>query len=204
MPAGASMAATTSASAASWAPVSARTSGRAPTIEVRGRTGAWSAYSSSSSPRPSSRRAPAWSQPVAEARSLTRAGPAASASSAARWRVPSRASPARASRPAAVMDARSDRRGPIRRPLPVPVPGGSTSARPRAGVDTYSRATQSPRFTSSGGTSASSADSGSASFSGGTSLCSATSTTTPRMRRRANGTTSIEPTPTPPIPSPRR
>ncbi len=52
----------------------------------------------------------------------------------------------------------------------MPVPGGSTSASPRAGVDTYSRATHSPSRTSASGTSASSAESGSTSRSGGSSL----------------------------------
>ena len=95
-----------------------------------------------------------------------------------------------------VMAARSERFGRSGRPAPVPVPGGSTSASPRAGVETYSRATHSPSATSDCGTSASSAAIGSASRSGGSSLSSATSTTTPSSRRRPNGTTSMLPTPT--------
>ena len=84
------------------------------------------------------------------------------------------------------------------------MPGGSTSARPRAGVEQYSSATHRPRRTSAAGTSASSADSGSASRSGATSLSEAVEVTTPRIRRRPNGTTSTLPTPTPAWSAPRR
>jgi hypothetical protein len=86
-------------------------------------------------------------------------------------------------------------RGRARWVAPVPVPGGSTSANPRAGVEQYSSPTHSPSRTSSGGTSASSARSGVASRSGASSLRSARSTTTPRIWRRANGTITTLPTP---------
>ena len=70
---------------------------------------------------------------------------------------------------------------------PVPVPGGSTSCRPREGVEQYSRATQRPSPTSSGGAPASSASIGSASRSGGSSEASASSTTTPSSAPRPEG-----------------
>ena len=63
---------------------------------------------------------------------------AASASSAARWRAPIRAPSRSGASPAGVIVARSERLGRSGRPAPVPVPGGSTSASPRAGVETYS------------------------------------------------------------------
>ena len=188
---------TISPSARSWGPVRAATSRVAPICRTVGRRPGSIERSSTTRARRSSRRIPAWSMPASRARELTRQGPAASVSSAARWRSPSRSpgSPS-AARPASVSDAASERRGAIGRPAPVPVPGGSTRASPRAGVDTYSRATHSPSRTSSGGTSASSAESGSASRSGGSSDASATSTTTPSIRRPPKGTTSIDPTPT--------
>ncbi len=98
----------------------------------------------------------------------------------------------------------SDLRAAVGFAAPVPVPGGSTSESPRAGVDTYSCATHSPSRTSSGGTSDSSAEIGSARRSGGSSLSSATSTTTPSMRRLPNGTVSTLPTPTPSMALPSR
>ena len=80
-----------------------------------------------------------------------------------------------------------------------PPPGGSTSRRPREGVEQYSRATQRPSRTSSAGTPVSSASIGSASRSGGISEVSASPTTTPSMRCRPNGTRTTLPTPTPAI-----
>ena len=134
-----------------------------------------------------------------------RRGPAASARSAACWRAPSRAaSSGEMTRPASVSSTRSELRGRSGLPLPVPVPGGSTSASPRAGAEQYSRASQRPRRTSAAGTWASSARRGSARRSGGSSLSSAMPTTTPSSRRRPNGTTSMLPTPTPGRSTPRR
>jgi hypothetical protein len=137
-----------------------------------------------------------WVQPVRRASAAAPSGAATSASSAARWRAPIRTPSRSAPSPAGVISARSERLGRSGRPAPVPVPGGSTSASPRAGVDTYSRATQRPSATSDCGTSASSAAIGSASRSGGSSLSGATSTTTPSSRLRPKGTTSMLPTPT--------
>ena len=103
--------------------------------------------------------------------------------------------PESAASPAGVISARSSSLARTVRPAaPVPVPGGSTSCRPREGVEQYSRATQRPSSTSSGGAPASSASSGSASRSGGSSERSASSTTTPRMRRGPNGTRTTLPT----------
>ena len=64
-----------------------------------------------------------------------------------------------------------------------PVPGGSTRSRPRAGVEQYSRATQSASSTSSGETPASSAAIARPSAPAAA-RCSATSTTTPSRRWR--------------------
>ena len=84
---------------------------------------------------------------------------------------------------------------------PVPVPGGRVSPSPRAGVEQYSSPTQRPSSTRSGGTPASSASKGSASFASGTSLESARPTTTPFTRCLPKGTTSTDPTSTPSIDS---
>ena len=121
---------------------------------------------STTSPRASRRRIVARSDPAALARSARRcrarrerpqhrplaqaerASPSASAPRPVLGRAPPRARSAGA------------RAGPR---APVPVPGGSASPRPRAGVEQYSSPTQRPSSTSSGGTPASSASSGSAS-----------------------------------------
>ena len=95
---------------------------------------------------------------------------------------------------------RGARCGPRPHPWPPLVPGGSTSSSPRAGVEQYSRATQSPSSTCSAVAPASSAAIGSASRSGASSDSLARPTTTPRIRCRPNGTSSTLPTPT----SPRR
>ena len=93
-----------------------------------------------------------------------------------------------AARPASVSPACSELRGRSGRPEPVPVPGGSTRASPRAGAEQYSRASQRPRRTSAGGhVGLQSARSGSASRSGGRSLSSARSTTTPEEAPRPEG-----------------
>ncbi len=135
-------------------------------------------------------------QSVRLASAAAPSGAPVSSSSAAFCFAPMRIPSCSAASPAGVIAARRDRFGRSGRPAPVPVPGGSTSASPRAGVDTYSRATHSPSATSDCGTSASSAAIGSASRSGGRSLSAATSTTTPSSRLRPNGTTSMLPTPT--------
>ena len=150
-------------------------------------------------PRRSRLRSVACPRPATRATDAALAGPAASASSAARWRAPSAAAPLRpsAARPA-VGELGAQRAPRAQRPrrAPVPVPGGSTSARPRAGVEQYSSATQRPSRTSSrrdvglerrqrldeplrrAGRSA-----------------RPRSTTTPSSRRRPNGTTSTLPDP---------
>ena len=117
------------------------------------------------------------------------ARPAAPAArSAARWRGPRRVAVAErgpAGRGGAAPRSRAWARS---RARAGPTPGGSTSSSPRAGVEQYSRAIQRPSRTSSGVAPAASASIGSASRSGGSSLDSATSTTTPITRRRPNGT----------------
>ena len=138
-----------------------------------------------------SRRRVARSEPTAAASSGADISPrATSASSTARCFTPSRSPPSSAASP-----GRQDLgpqleswRARCGRRAPVPVPGGSTSERPREGVEQYSRATQRPSSTSSGGAPASSASIGSASRSGGSSEDSASSTTTPSSRRGPNGT----------------
>ena len=89
------------------------------------------------------------SEPTAAASSAADISPARSASSTARCLAPSRPPPLSASSPAGRISARSStlERTCGRR---VPVPGGSTSCRPREGVEQYSRATQRPSRTSSG------------------------------------------------------
>ena len=181
-------------SAAAWALVSSTFPARAPTRSTRGRRGGCAAFTRRTNPRRSRLRSVEWSAPARRATAVTAAGPLLSVSSAARWRCPSRVVEASAWRPSSVSAARSERRGITGRPDPVPVPGGSTSARPRAGVDTYSRATHRPRPTSASGTSASSAASGWVRRSRAISLSSASPTTTPSNRRRPKGTTSTLPT----------
>ncbi len=110
-----------------------------------------------------------------------------------------------ASSPFSVACTSSSTSGRTRRAsAPVPTPGGSTRPSPRAVVEQYSSPTQRPSPTSSGGTPASSASSGSARRSCGRSLRSASPTTTPTTRRRPNGTTRTDPTSTPLIASGRR
>ena len=117
----------------------------------------------------SSRRRTTRSAPTAAARSAADISPPPrSASSTARCLTPSRSPPLSAASPAGAISARSSTRERTRWP-PVPVPGGSTSCRPREGVEQYSRATQRPSSTSSGGAPASSASIGSARRSGGSS-----------------------------------
>ena len=111
---------------------------------TRGRRGASAALSSRISPRRSRLRSVACVQPVRRASAAAPSGAPASASSAAFWRAPIRRALCSAASPAGVIAARSERFGRSGRPAPVPVPGGSTSASPRAGVETYSRATHSP------------------------------------------------------------
>ncbi len=118
---------------------------RAHARRLRGRRGASAAFSSRTRPRRSRRRSVEWSQPARRASAAAPSGAAARAPRAPpRWRAPIRAPSASAAAPAGVSAARSERLGRSGRPAPVPVPGGSTSARPRAGVETYSRATHSP------------------------------------------------------------
>ena len=74
---------------------------------------------------------------------------------------------------------------------------GETSESPRAGVEQYSTAIQPASSTRSTGSSASSTSRGSTSRSSATSDSSAIPTTTPSTSRWPNGTTSIDPTPTP-------
>ena len=74
--------------------------------------------------------------------------------------------------------------------------GGSTSESARAGVEQYSPAIHSARSTSSRGTESSRTPVGVTSFSGGTSVRSASPTTTPSSAWRPNGTRTIEPTST--------
>ena len=153
-------------------------------------------------PLPSSRRRVVRSEPAIAASSRASRGPAASARSTARWRIPSRSPPVSAASPSGVASTSSSTSGRTRRAsAPLPVPGGSTSPSPRAGVEQYSSPTQRPSSTSSGGTPASSASSGSARRFAGSSLRSAIPTTTPFTRRRPKGTTSTDPTSTCPIDS---
>ncbi len=156
-------------------------------------------------PRCSSRRRIWRSEPTALASSGPDISPARSASRTARCLTPSRSPPLSAASPAGRISARSSRLDRTARPpAPVPVPGGSTSCRPRAGVEQYSRPTQRPSLTSSGGAPASSASIGSASRSGGSSEASASSTTTPSRRLGPKGTRTTLPTSTPSIASGRR
>ncbi len=131
--------------------------------------------------------------------------PSASASSTARCFTPSRSPPSSAASPAGRISARSSVLARTVRPeRPLPVPGGSTSERPREGVEQYSRATQRPSATSSAVAPASSASIGSASRSGASSEDSASSTTTPSIFRGPNGTRTRLPTSSPFIASGRR
>ena len=72
--------------------------------------------------------------------------------------------------------------------------GGSTSDRARAGVEAYSAAIHSASATRSGGTESSRTALGATSRSGGSSLASASPTTTPSSRWWPNGTRTTEPT----------
>ena len=156
------------------------------------------------SPRSSSRRRTSRPAPTAAASSGADISPASrSASSTARWRTPRRSPPLSAASPAGAISARSSTRERTRWPA-APVPGGSTSARPREGVEQYSRATQRPSRTSSAGAPASSASIGSARRSGGSSERSARPTTTPSTRRRPKGTRTTLPTSRPSIAAGRR
>ena len=74
--------------------------------------------------------------------------------------------------------------------------GGSTSDSARAGVEQYSRAIHSASSTSSPGTDSPRTAVGVTSFSSGTSVASASATTTPSSAWRPNGTRTIEPTST--------
>ena len=148
----------------------ARAAGRGARRGRRGRSrrgrGAGASCGSRSGRAPRSRRRVWRSEPTAAASSAPDISPARSASSTARCLTPSRPPPLSASSPAGRISARSSTLERTVRP-PVPVPGGSTSCRPREGVEQYSRATQSPSRTSSAGAPASSASIGSASRSGG-------------------------------------
>ena len=101
-----------------------------------------------------------------------------------RWLAVSR-SPSSA---AAVRSAHSSVRG-----LPR---GGSTSDSARAGVEQYSCAIHSASPTSSSGTESARTSRGVTSFSAGTSVVSASPTTTPSSAWRPNATRTTEPTAT--------
>ncbi len=126
------------------------------------------------SPRASSRRSAERSRPAVRG----------SASSSARWFAVSR-SP---SSGAAVRSAHSSVRG---RPR-----GGSTSESARAGVEQYSSAIQRARPTSSAGTESARTSRGVTSRSAGTSVVSASPTTTPSSAWCPNGTRTTDPTAT--------
>jgi hypothetical protein len=140
---------------------------------VRGARRRWRSWIATR-PRPWSRRS-AGSCPVA------RIG---SASSSARWLSLSRSPSSGAS----VRNAHGSVRG-----FPF---GGSTSCSERAGVEQYSVAIQCASSTRSTGTLSTRTDVGATSFSAGTSVCSASPTTTPSSAWRPNGTRTIDPTPT--------
>jgi hypothetical protein len=74
--------------------------------------------------------------------------------------------------------------------------GGSTSESARAGVEAYSAAIHSASSTRSGGTESSRTALGATSRSGGSSLASASPTTTPSSFWWPNGTFTTEPTST--------
>jgi hypothetical protein len=71
--------------------------------------------------------------------------------------------------------------------------GGRTSESARAGVEQYSSAIHSARSTSSAGMDSARTAVGVTSFSGGTSVVSASPTTTPSSAWRPNGTRTIDP-----------
>ena len=127
------------------------------------------------SPRASSRRSAARSTP---------AGPGSRSSSARCFAV---------SRAPSTSPARSAHSCVRARPR-----GGSTSDSARAGVEQYSSAIHSASSTSSAGTLSARASATRTSFSAGSSLASASPTTTPSSRCRPNGIRTTEPTPTAP------
>ena len=186
--------------AARWAGSSSTGSAGAPIGAERGRRTTWRSPSWTS-PRRSSRRSASRPTPASASSPAPTSRPreAISSSSARRCTTPRLPEPASAAAAGSVAVATISVRARVWPRTPV-VPGGSTSSSPLAGVEQYSRATQSPSSTSSRATPASSAASGSARRAAGSSLRSASSTTTPSRRWRPNGTSSTVPTPT----SPRR